>query len=147
MDSHSTLTKTKRIKESPSQKQRQTQTHTQQNKPYTHQLLYERLCPRNLDEVVGEDHLLANNSILCSTIQCKRLPSIILWGPPDTSKTTIAKGIVNSTNSTFYSIVSLSAVTSGVKDVRDVVEDAKKLRCRTNQTIILFVDEVHRFNK
>jgi putative ATPase len=72
-----------------------------------------------------------------------------LWGPPGTGKTTIAKAIVNSSNSTstFYRFVSLSAVTSGVKDVRDAVDEARKLRLKTNQTTVLFVDEVHRFNK
>ncbi|XP_004491631.1 uncharacterized protein [Cicer arietinum] len=150
---------TKRIKLSP-QTQTQTQTQTQQNKSafffnrskkqtQTHGPLYERLRPRTLDEVVGQDHLLANNSILRSAIQRNRLPSILLWGPPGTGKTTIAKAIVNSspTTSTFYRFVSLSAVTSGVKDVRDAVDEARKLRIKTNQTTVLFVDEVHRFNK
>ncbi|TKY57536.1 ATPase WRNIP1 [Spatholobus suberectus] len=112
-----------------------------------HEPLYERLRPRTLDEVVGQEHLLATNSLLRSAIQRNRLPSILLWGPPGTGKTTIAKAIVNSTASTCYRFVSLSAVTSGVKDVRDAVDEARKLRLRSNQTTVLFVDEVHRFNK
>lgn len=114
---------------------------------HIHEPLYERLRPKTLDDVVGQDHLLAPNSLLRSAIQRNRLPSILLWGPPGTGKTTIAKAIVNTAPSTFYRFVSLSAVTSGVKDVRDAVDQARKLRLKSNQTTVLFVDEVHRFNK
>ncbi|XP_027369123.1 ATPase WRNIP1 isoform X2 [Abrus precatorius] len=118
------------------------------NNTHIHEPLYERLRPRTLDDVVGQDHLLSPKSLLHSAIQRSRLPSILLWGPPGTGKTTIAKAIVNSaTSSTCYRFVSLSAVTSGVKDVRDAVNEARKLRLKTNQTTVLFVDEVHRFNK
>ncbi|CAI8611590.1 unnamed protein product [Vicia faba] len=99
----------------------------------------QRLRPITLDDVVGQDHLLSANSFLCSTIQRNLLTSILLWGPPG--------DVTSSTNSTFYHFVSLSAVTSGVKDVRAVVDEARKLRLKTNQIAILFMDEVHRFNK
>ncbi|KAE9605844.1 putative adenosinetriphosphatase [Lupinus albus] len=129
---------TKRLKPSPSLST------PNSSKTKHHQPLYERLRPTTLDDVVGQDHLLSPNSLIRSSIHRNRLPSILLWGPPGTGKTTLAKAIV--TNSK-YRFVSLSAVTSGVKDVRDAVDEARKLRLKTNQTTVLFVDEVHRFNK
>ncbi|XP_043688058.1 ATPase WRNIP1-like [Telopea speciosissima] len=117
--------------------------HLSSEKP--HEPLSERMRPRTIDEVVGQDHLLGKNSILRSALDCDRLPSIVLWGSPGTGKTSIAKAIANSA-SVSYHFVSLSAVTAGVKDVRDAVEDARKMK-KKNKRTVLFVDEVHRFNK
>lgn len=109
--------------------------------------LSERMRPRVLDEVVGQDHLLARDSLLRAAIECGRLPSIILWGPPGTGKTSIARAVVSSCGSSFYRFVSLSAVTCGVKDVRDTVDEARKLKQKAHKRTVLFLDEVHRFNK
>ncbi|GFP90888.1 ATPase wrnip1 [Phtheirospermum japonicum] len=96
---------------------------------------------------LGQDHLLAADSLLRSAISAGRLPSLVLWGPPGTGKTSIARAIVSSCGGAPYRFVSLSAVTCGVKDVREAVDDARRTKLKTHKRTVLFLDEVHRFNK
>lgn len=103
-----------------------------------------RMRPTTLDEVVGQDHLLARGRPLRALIDADRLSSVVLWGPPGTGKTTLAQLIAGATARDF---VPLSAVTAGVKDVRDAVAGARALLGEQGRGTILFLDEVHRFNR
>jgi putative ATPase len=103
-----------------------------------------RMRPRSLDEVVGQRHLLGPGAPLRTLIESDRLTSVVLWGPAGTGKTTIARLIAGATSRAFES---LSAVTAGVKDVREVIERARRRLGEQGQGTILFLDEVHRFNK
>ncbi len=108
------------------------------------QPLADRLRPKNLDEFVGQEHLVGKNSILRASIESGNIPSFILWGPPGVGKTTLARIIANQLNRPFYS---LSAVNSGVKDVRETIEKAKNQQFFNQPNPILFIDEIHRFSK
>ncbi len=103
-----------------------------------------RMRPRNFDEYVGQDHIVGKERILRSSIEADRVPSMILWGPPGSGKTTLARIIANMTKANFSQ---LSAVSAGVADLRRVVEAARERRGMYRQRTILFVDEIHRFNK
>jgi putative ATPase len=103
-----------------------------------------RMRPRTLDEIVGQPHLLGPGAPLRALIETDRLSSILLWGPPGTGKTTLAAVVALCTNRQF---VSMSAVTAGVKDVRQVIEAARVRLAEEDRGTILFLDEVHRFNK
>src|SRR5262249_35648766 len=103
-----------------------------------------RMRPRNLDQMVGQPHLLGPAAPLRALIETDRLSSIILWGPPGTGKTTLASVIASQTDRHF---IALPAVTAGVKDVRQVIEDARRRLGEDGKGTILFLDEVHRFNK
>lgn len=102
-----------------------------------------RLRPRTLDEIVGQEHLIAQGAPLRTLIEADRLSSVILWGPPGTGKTTLAEVVASSTNRAFER---LSAVTSGVKDVREAIERATDRLGQHGRSTIVFVDEIHRFS-
>jgi putative ATPase len=108
------------------------------------QPLADRLRPKSLDDYVGQDHLVGEGSILRKSIESGNIPSFILWGPPGTGKTTLAKIVANKHNRIFFT---LSAVHSGVKDVRATIEKAKKSQFFDAPNPILFIDEIHRFSK
>ena len=103
-----------------------------------------RMMPKTLDEYVGQEHILGEDKILYRTIQADRLSSIILWGPPGCGKTSLAKVISNTTKTKFYKI---NAVTSGVSDIKQIVEETQNLLLNPAGKCILFIDEIHRFNK
>lgn len=100
--------------------------------------------PKTLDEVLGQEHLTGENGTIRKMLENDALNSLILWGPPGTGKTTLAEIISEKSGRKFYK---LSAVSSGVKDVRDVIEEAKKQNLFSGKSPILFIDEIHRFNK
>lgn len=106
--------------------------------------LAERMRPQNLDEFIGQEHLVGKGAVLRKMIDSGRVPSLIFWGPPGVGKTTLAHIIANTLHAPFYK---LSAINSGVKDVRDVIEKAKSERFFDAASPILFIDEIHRFSK
>ncbi|NOT14820.1 MAG: replication-associated recombination protein A [Methylotenera sp.] len=106
--------------------------------------LAERLRPKTIDEVVGQSHLLGHGKPLRLAFQSGKLPSMILWGPPGVGKTTLARLIANTADAEF---IPISAVLSGIKDIREAVERAELTLQQHGRKTILFVDEVHRFNK
>ncbi|PLX16654.1 MAG: AAA family ATPase [Salinivirgaceae bacterium] len=108
------------------------------------QPLAERLRPKSLDEYIGQEHLVGKNAVLRNNIEKGRIPSMILWGPPGVGKTTLAKIISHQLDRPFYT---LSAVSSGVKDVRKAIEQARNAQMFNQDGAILFIDEIHRFSK
>lgn len=108
------------------------------------QPLAERLRPQTLDDYIGQKHLVGDNGVLRKFIATGSVPSFILWGPPGVGKTTLARIVATALNRPFYT---LSAVTSGVKDVREVIEKAKNQHLFSSRSAFLFIDEIHRFSK
>ena len=106
--------------------------------------LAERMRPRSFDDYAGQEHLVGKNAPLRKSIEAGRIPSMILWGPPGVGKTTLVTVISQITERNF---ITLSAVSSGVKEVREVIEQAKKVNLFSKGNPILFIDEIHRFNK
>ncbi len=103
-----------------------------------------RMKPKTLEDYVGQEHILGENKILYRTIKADRLSSIILWGPPGCGKTSLAKVISNTTK---YQFTKINAVTSGVGDIKKAIEEAKNVFLNPTGKCILFIDEIHRFNK
>src|SRR5450759_4816780 len=103
-----------------------------------------RMRPRTLEEFVGQEKLIREGTVLRRSIENDQVPSMILWGPPGSGKTTLAEIIARATRSQF---VPLTAVSAGVADLRRVADSAKKLRSFSGGRTIMFVDEIHRFNK
>ncbi|MBQ4161438.1 MAG: replication-associated recombination protein A [Parabacteroides sp.] len=108
------------------------------------QPLAERLRPKTLDDYIGQKHLVGRQAVLRKMIEAGRVPSFILWGPPGVGKTTLAQIVSNKLEAPFYT---LSAISSGVKDVREVIDKAKSNRFFNTVSPILFIDEIHRFSK
>lgn len=106
--------------------------------------LAERLRPQRLDDYIGQEHLVGDKGVFRKFFETGNVPSFILWGPPGVGKTTLAKIVASQLDRPFFT---LSAVTSGVKDVRDVIESAKRQRFFDQRPPFLFIDEIHRFNK
>jgi len=103
-----------------------------------------RMMPKTLEQYVGQEHILGKNKILYRTIQADRLSSIILWGPPGCGKTSLARVISNTTK---YKFIRINAVTSGVPDIKRAIEEAQNVFLNPTGKCILFIDEIHRFNK
>lgn len=103
-----------------------------------------RLRPRSLEEFIGQEHIVGKNTLLYRAIKADKLTSIILYGPPGTGKTTLAKIIASTTKSNF---IQINATTSGIKDIKETVEEARRMLGMYGKRTILFIDEIHRFNK
>src|SRR5260370_20529656 len=106
--------------------------------------LAERMRPRTLDELVGQQHILGPGTLLREAIAADTVPSLILWGPPGSGKTTLARVIAGATRA---ELVALPATDSGIKDIREAVARAEQLRAEQRRRTLLFIDEIHRFNK